>query len=424
MTWWGRLCLALALFISHPVAAQSNAEFEQRATELVQILSAKSDDLDFFAPSFTAQVPPGQISALAARLIAQHGAVIGIGSISQRSSNEASVTIRYARADVRFNVVVDPLAPHRVIGLWLISATRIGDSVEMLRTDFATLPGKSAILITSLSESATKPLLAYRADQVMAVGSSFKLWLLAEAVRQVKAGERRWSDVIPLGAPSLPSGITQDWPKGTATTFQTLATLAISISDNTASDTLLDALGRRNVETMVRQIGPQSSRPLLSTIEAFALKMRANDDLRIAFETRDAPAARTILEANRARLSLSAIDRTQLAGTPNHIDSVEWFASPRDMAKTLNWLRTQADSEARAVLSITKGLPIGEAERFSYVGYKGGSEIGVIAMNYLVQSKSGQYYAVTGSWNDSKAAVDQAKFEALMSRAVALVAKQ
>ncbi len=424
MTWWGRLWVTLALVISSPAVAQPNIAFEQRATELVQLLSANGDDLDFFAPSFTAQVPPGQISALAARLIQQHGAVIGTGGILRRSPTEANVTIHYARADVRFNLVIDNLAPHQVIGLWLVSATTIGDNAAKLRADFAALPGKSALLITSLSERATQPILAYRADQTMAVGSSFKLWLLAEAARQVKAGERSWGDVFPLGAPSLPSGITQDWSKGTAMTLHSLATLAISISDNTASDTLFEVLGRRNVDAIVRLIGPQSPRPLLSTIEAFALKMRANDDLRIAWEALDTASTPQFLEANKERLALSAIDRTQLAGSPKFIGNVEWFASPRDMAKTLNWLRTQAGGEARAIMTINKGMPIGEAEQFAYVGYKGGSEIGVIAMNYILKDRSGQYYAVTGSWNDNAAAVDQAKFEALMSRAVALVAKQ
>ena len=49
---------------------------------------------------------------------------------------------------------------------------------------------------------------------------------------------------------SLPSGITQSWPAGSPVTLQTLATLMISISDNTATDTLV-TLERRKLDAFV-----------------------------------------------------------------------------------------------------------------------------------------------------------------------------
>lgn len=213
----------------------------------------------------------------------------------------------------------------------------------------------------------------------------------------------------------------QDWPRGSVVTVETLANFAISISDNTASDTLFDVLGRGRVDAMRARIGPRSPRATLSTIEAFAFKMRANDDLRQLWERLPPERATQMLSSNAARLSLSAIDRTQLAGEPKYIDSVEWFATPRDMANTLDWLRISGGDKARGILAINKGLPPGEASRFAYVGYKGGSEIGVFAMNYLLQTRGGDWYAVTGSWNNSRAPVSEAQFAALMSRAIALV---
>jgi beta-lactamase class A len=423
MIWVARLCVGLLLMvISMPAAAQT-PQMTARADDLVGILRGTAREGDVFAPSFTAQVPEGQVKALATKLITQYGKVITVDSITPRSANDAEIAITYERAVARFTVVLDPEPPHQVIGLWLGSATTRGDSAEKLRADLAALPGRSALLVTRVDTPA-EPLIAYNADAQMAVGSSFKLWLLAEAVRQVAARERRWSDAIPLTSQSLPSGILQDWPKGAPLTLHSLATLAISISDNSASDTLLSALGRARVDAMVRRTGhsqPERTLPLLSTGEAFALKMRANSDLRAQWESGSPAARATLIATNQKRLGLSSIDRTQLAGAPRSIESIEWFASPRDMAQTLDWLRRSGSAQARAMMAITPGLPQGNAARFAYVGYKGGSEIGVVAMNFLVQTKAGAWYGVSGSWNNPKTAVDGAQFEAIMFRAIELI---
>jgi hypothetical protein len=108
----------------------------------------------------------------------------------------------------------------------------------------------------------------------------FKLFILAELDRQVRAGERRWSDVAPLSRKSLPSGMLQDWPEGAPLTLHSLAALMISQSDNSASDTLLHLLGREKVEALLPALGlrnPAANRPFLSTLEAFALK--GDDDV-------------------------------------------------------------------------------------------------------------------------------------------------
>src|SRR5690606_39753601 len=50
--------------------------------------------------------------------------------------------------------------------------------------------------------------------------------------------------ILEAGDVSLPTGILQEWPVGTPMTIQSLATLMISISDNTATDVLLRVAGR------------------------------------------------------------------------------------------------------------------------------------------------------------------------------------
>ena len=84
-----------------------------------------------------------------------------------------------------------------------------------------------------------------------AVGSAFKLAVLAALKDQVAAGALAWDDVATLeaGHISLPSGILQAWPVGSPLTIHTLASLMISVSDNTATDALIALLGRDLIES-------------------------------------------------------------------------------------------------------------------------------------------------------------------------------
>lgn len=420
------LWLALLLLgMTTPARAQAiEPALRQRAAELLEILRSETTSDNYFAPAFLAQIPASRVNAIAAGLRAQQGAVLAIEAIKPTNRWEAMLLIGYQRAQVRVRLTIDRDAPHQVIGLLVAGVAPRGDSPAKLAEDFAALPGHGGFMLARLDPAGALPLLAHDGDAPLAIGSGFKLWLLAEASRQVVNRERRWNDVIALGPPSLPSGITQDWPTGSPMTLHSLATLMISISDNSATDTLLYALGRDRVNAMVYRTAhsqPALTLPILSTVEAFALKMQGNRDLRDIW-TRGTPDIRMrMLNGAGARLSIAAIDRGQLASVPRSIDSVEWFASPRDMVNLLDWLRRNGDPTTRAILAINTALPIDDARRFRFVGYKGGSEIGVIAMNFLIQARDGSWYAAAAGWNNPAAPVDEARFNALIARLLAQI---
>ena len=48
--------------------------------------------------------------------------------------------------------------------------------------------------------------------------------------------------------------------------------------------------------------------------------------------------------------------------TPVAIDSIEWFASPRDMIGLLDWLRRQG-GEALPILAVNPGIASADAKR-------------------------------------------------------------
>ncbi len=427
MRGWRTFALWIAAIVSlaalPAAAAPETSPFATRAKELPKILSGQGDLGTFFAPSFLAAVPPEQVAQLSRQLIAQHGKILRIESLRPTSETGGSVAIIYERATAIAELTLSPSPPNQVIGLQISAIRPRGDGPAKLEADFRLLPGRAGLLISQLDASVA-PILAVNADDQLAIGSEFKLWILAEAARQVSAKERRWTDVLPLGPPSLPSGITQGWPRGSPMTVHSLATLMISISDNSATDTLLHALGRSKVNQMVRAVGHSDAErtlPIFSTIEAFSLKLKGAADLRQSLRGGTSESKLRILNNAAGRLSLANMDNRELAEGPRYIDTIEWFASAVDIAKTLDWLRSNGGKEALDILAINRPLGPADVARFDYVGYKGGSETGVIAMSYLIRAKSGAWYAVSGAWNNGEAPVDKDRFEALMVRAVALL---
>lgn len=420
---WSILLAVLLMAIPLQASAQVNPAYQFRAEQLLRILSTPGDEQDYFAPLFLEAVPVDRWRAVAADLRAQHGQPVALGSVRTESATAGQVEIRYARATVGFTLVVAPQPPHRVIGLHIVGARTANDSFDKVMADIAALPGTTAFAIAKLTDAGPQWLRVHRADAQMATGSSFKLYILAELARATAARERRWSDVVPLGPKSF-SGRLLGWPDGAPMTLHSLATAMIAESDNSASDTLLHALSRDRVDAMLAATGhvdATKALPLLTTAEAFALKMPANADLCRRYEAASPAERRTLLRAEAPRLAASKVDVGSVAEMPTAIDSIEWFASPKDMIALLDWLRSHG-GDALPILAVNPGIAPADAKRWRYFGYKGGSEPGVMAMNILVQAQDGAWYAVSGSWNNPAARVDEARFVALMTRALNLLA--
>lgn len=428
----GRIAVVVRLFatllillgVALPASAAPSSTYQARAEQLLRLLTAPGDEAAYFSSLFLDAVPVDRWRAVAADLRAQHGKPLALGSVRQDSATAGQVEIRYERATVGFTLVVAPQPAGRVVGLRIVGARTANDSMAKVMAEIAALPGTTSFAVATLADGSPKPRAAHRADAAMAIGSSFKLTILAELARAVEVGERRWSDIIPLGPKSF-SGRLLHWPDRAPMTLHSLATAMIAESDNSASDTLLLALGRDKVDAMLATTGhanPDQALPLLTTAEAFALKMPANADLRGRYATASPDARRALLRDAASRLTAEKVDVGSVAEVPTAIDSIEWFASPKDMIGLLAWLRLHG-GEALPVLAVNPGIPPADAKRWRYLGYKGGSEPGVMAMNFLAQRQDGSWYAVSSSWNDAAARLDEPKLVALMTRALNLLAE-
>ena len=418
-----RLLVFLLLLASGMAHAQNTASpaIRARAETLVTMRRDAKVDEAVFTPAFLAQVPTAQIEGIARELRATNGTVIGVANVTPESATQALVTIDYANATVTARMALEAPEPHRFIGLLITGVERRGDSFETVIGELKKLPGTSALLVAKLGETKPVPFASLNADTPLATGSVFKLFVLAELARATDAKERQWTDVVALGRPSLPSGVTQNWPAGLPVTLATLATQMISISDNTATDTLIETLGRARVDAMRESIGKTpGSLPVLPTLDAFALKMPANERFRERWTKAGLSDRRQVL--NELEPTAAAIDTSALAGTPLHIDTVEWPATMTEIAGVLDALR-QRGGTTLDILGVNPSLSPAERARFDVVGYKGGSESGVVALTWLLKTKGGEWYAVAGAWNDTAKPIDNAAFSGLMARIVALVGR-
>src|SRR5690606_27757886 len=268
--------------------------------------------------------------------------------------------------------------------------------LDAVLADFQTLPGQVSLIVVTDGGV----LAAVNADTPLAVGSAFKLAILAALKDQVAAGMRSWGDVIVLEEQdvSLPTGILQNWPPGTPMTVQALATLMISISDNTATDALLRAAGRAAVERYATR-----NVPLLSTREAFVLKAAGNEDLLEAWRNADVAGRRALL-AELARRPLPAV--SDLSPEPTALD-VEWYFTVGELANLMAYVHDLP------FMSVNPG--VADPGDWSYIAFKGGSEPGVLNYTTLVVSHSRTPYLVSATWNNPEQALGEVTFHTLYS---------
>ncbi len=130
---------------------------------------------------------------------------------------------------------------------------------EIDRTD-AQLDGVLAVAIKDLT-SGDEYLL--HADEVMPQASSIKITVLAELYRQAQQGKLKLTDEyvvrpadLVLGSDIL-LGLT---PGVTRLTLRDLATMMVAVSDNSATNVLIDRVGLENVNAMLESLGLHTTR--------------------------------------------------------------------------------------------------------------------------------------------------------------------
>lgn len=413
-----------------PPAVAAQEMIAKRSADLVAILNGGGDIPATFAPQFLAQVPAEQVKAISAQLVAQLGPATGIAATTPLGPSAATLKVAFAKGSATMNLAV--VGNGRIIGLRitateLASVARLADLAQVADAVRA-LPGQTAFIVADPAEIGT-PLAGVNPDEALAIGSTFKLAILAELVRQVDAGGRAWNDEVTLDGSELPAGGFNRLPTATKVTLRRLAEEMIKVSDNSATDVLLRTLGREQVEAMQTTLGWRGAAgnvPFLSTMELFKLKGVGKGALGRRYLALDTEGRRKLLAGEVAATPGSAIGALFAEGQPVMIDKLEWFASPADLGRAMGWFDarrgTPAGDEALRILALNPGPAAALAPRFAYVGYKGGSEPGVVSMTLLLRTAAGATRVVSATWNRPGGKVDELSLAALVARAAELVA--
>lgn len=331
----------------------------------------------------------------------------------------------------RLMVAIAPEAPHEIVGMGLRTAF---DVAPNLPSDWSALEARTqegaplpTLLAAELTGDGCVPIAEVNAEQASALGSTFKLYVLLALVRAVKAGELTWSEgvAIQTAFKSLPSGKLQDEAEGTSFSVQEMATLMIQISDNTATDHLIRRVGRELVEEALRDFNsaPDRSIPFLLTKEMFLLKRPSATKLRADYLAGDVARRRELLAEASAGEPLKLgefMDWKQ----PLAIDTLEWFASPRDLcglAARLRDLSLQPEGAAlREVLSQNPGVAVDRAV-WPWFGFKGGSEPGVMNLTWLLERDDGRVFFLTLGFNNPSEALSENELIILATAAIKLL---
>lgn len=312
---------------------------------------------------------------------------------------------------------------------------------------FSELAAQNSFLAAEINAGECNVVHAIDAEQSLGVGSSFKLYILAELGQQIanqtillkdesKAGREylSWNSVLAIqqSFKSIPGGSLLFVPDNSAYTVRYYAEQMIQRSDNTATDHLLFLLGRKQVEKRMlleKHHNPALNMPLLATREFAVLKFLYDERELANYLAQSTADKRTLLDEERRGYQqleqYFAENGEQQA--PVRIDTLEWFANRFDMCQVLMSLQQAAKQsnmhQLTEILSLEDPLGI-DREQWTYVGFKGGSELGVLAGNWLLQRKDGRWFVVSFALNNAHGAIDVPSSISVLQSAVELLAQQ
>ncbi len=349
-----------------------------------------------FAPSFVKQVPADQINEVSKQLKG-----LRVVEIQRATETDLVALVESGGNQAKLSMSVDPAG--QIAGLLISPAdaptpASWGDIDERLAT-----AAPSGFLAAGQD---CKPVHGIEPNRARPLGSMFKLYVLGAVAQEVKAGRLSWGDQLTItdAKKSLPSGELQDRPDGSKVTVKEAAKLMISISDNTATDLLIDRVGKPSVEAVIRAWSSNADKniPLLTTRELFVLK--GADYPKYAEGFLKARDRRAYLEDTVDKVPTSEVE---VWTSPREVTTIEWFGSPTDMCRALVSLHGFGGPELDEIMGANDaGLGL-DQKTWPTVWFKGGSEPGVLTLGFLAVSDQNKVGVVVVEAVDEKKVIPE-----------------
>ncbi len=314
-------------------------------------------------------------------------------------------------------------------GLLSFAAYEIVQAKRKEETDGKPAPPENRNDAPEIPATRLVPVHTIKEDLSLAIGSAFKLYVLGAAVEEVLGGRLSWDEKLAIdeAKKSLPSGVMQTLPAGTELAISRFAERMISISDNTATDHLLSRVGREKVGAYYAARCGDSRRtlPFLSTMEMFKLKLVADDAQRAAYIEGDAAARGVMLGGEIAAMSVG-LEHARGWEKPVAIDAIEWFATGEELCRVWMDLRRAEQTPGMEALSFAvrknPGLSF-DKQVWPKVAFKGGAEVGVLCLSFLLERDDGRWFTLAAVWNDPEKPLQEDRLMRLMEKGIELVEK-
>ncbi|MGB0452384.1 MAG: serine hydrolase [Bacteriovoracaceae bacterium] len=277
-------------------------------------------------------------------------------------------------------------------------------SARDIKNELKKISGKTSLLLMDENE---KVIIKHNHEAITPLGSVFKLFVLEALAEEIKQGRISWDDQIKIenSFKSLPSGIMQNYKKGKKVTVFDAAEKMLSISDNTATDHLIELIGKRKIEKHIAGLpfvkNKQGLTPFLKTRELFLVRAFWDEQTTSAYAKSSATKRRMMLANLKTKISnKSLMDKLSTWSSPRSIYDIEWFSTPLEVCQLLVHLNKRNNEKINQVLSPNSS----QNEDVPYVAYKGGSEPGVLQQSYLIKNKNkpAQCLYVGNTKKDSK----------------------
>jgi hypothetical protein len=390
-----------------------------------------------FSPEFLKAVPAGQVRQIARQWRADefgNGPVEFVRFEEEPAPNRVVALVRGMDTDRYTRIRLGTDQAGRIAGLWL------GPVVGLKRGEFGTwaaldeglsrLAGQVSLAAYQLTpESQLREIYALNHDTSLALGSTMKLYILGALAEEIAAGAIKWDEPLAIreDLKSLPSGRMQLDREGAEFPISQFVEQMISISDNTAADHLLARVGRDKVEAYLARFNsqPERTRPFLSSMEFFRIKLSADRTLADRYAAADEATRRAMIApGGEVTTAVPTPLMTTLWRIPYHIRDIEWFASAPDLGRVMADLhrleRVQGMEPLARALRINPGLQM-DGRVWKSIAYKGGSEPGVLNMTWLLTRDDGAVFTLAFTWNDPEKDVDLKRATELAGAAVALL---
>lgn len=148
-------------------------------------------------------------------------------------------------------------------GLWMPTALPQTSNalLDKIKARCSASPGTVGLAAKNLHTGAE---VVYRADEKVRTASTIKLPIMVESFAAVAEGRAKWTDEVTLTADDkvYGSGVLREFSDNIKLPFRDLVNLMIVVSDNTATNLVLDKLSADAVNERMQKLGLAETRSL------------------------------------------------------------------------------------------------------------------------------------------------------------------